>query len=421
MKYFVITTNVELHLKEIITLGLTTKKDTDKIGHKGTGFKFTLAYLHRLGSCLHTKDNLLDESYTSFVKEETIKGQLHSFLYLTSSKGVEIPLNITTHLGKDTWNKPWFILRELIQNALDESGKYFISDNFYEGEERTIVQIPLTTELEKAYEEIDSWFTTKPIGVYKDGPPGIFYKGFRITEKEGFSIQWVMDINRDYLSEDRVLKTGLYNLSFYRFGDSKELAKILIANSYNEYSHDLKAAINQVQYHSTFQETLRSLLEKDCVYVDQVSETLLHDIKAKGKKPIIANKAFVAMLEKSELLRQFTIASLDLSNSWEEVELSKEQKYVFAKALRITSKIRPKDCKVLVAKKLNENENWSGLADLKSNQIVICNNIVNNLELLVKVLVHEYIHIRSEARDCSEDYEEEAIMIISKLLLGCDL
>ena len=75
----------------------------------------------------------------------------------------------------------------------------------------------------------------------------------------------------------------------------------------------------------------------------------------------------------------------------------------------------------MIVRKLNENENWSGLADLKSNQIVICNSIVGNLGLLVKTLVHEYVHIRSGSKDCSEGYEEEAVRIISKLLLGCDL
>jgi hypothetical protein len=41
MRFLRITTPTELDLREIITLGLTTKANTDKIGHKGSGLNFT--------------------------------------------------------------------------------------------------------------------------------------------------------------------------------------------------------------------------------------------------------------------------------------------------------------------------------------------------------------------------------------------
>ena len=55
MKYFRITTPTLLDIREIVTLGLTTKADGGKIGSKGTGLKFIVAYLHRLGGFLEAR------------------------------------------------------------------------------------------------------------------------------------------------------------------------------------------------------------------------------------------------------------------------------------------------------------------------------------------------------------------------------
>ena len=52
MKFFRIVTPTCLDVREIVTLGLTTKTDGGKIGHKGTGLKFSLAFIHRLGGFL---------------------------------------------------------------------------------------------------------------------------------------------------------------------------------------------------------------------------------------------------------------------------------------------------------------------------------------------------------------------------------
>ena len=50
--YLLVHTPSELDLRELFTLGLTSKRDGTKIGHKGSGLKFALALIHRLGSHL---------------------------------------------------------------------------------------------------------------------------------------------------------------------------------------------------------------------------------------------------------------------------------------------------------------------------------------------------------------------------------
>jgi hypothetical protein len=72
MRFLRVTTPTCLDIREIVTLGMTTKANTDKIGHKGSGLKFTLAYLHRLGGCLQARSvdyHLRSELFTARIRE----------------------------------------------------------------------------------------------------------------------------------------------------------------------------------------------------------------------------------------------------------------------------------------------------------------------------------------------------------------
>ena len=123
MRFLRVTTPTCLDIREIVTLGMTTKANTDKIGHKGSGLKFTLAYLHRLGGCLQARSvdyHLRSELFTARIREVD-----HQMIRLKSEEGEQIwEAHITTQAGADTWTEPWFILREMLQNAIDEGGQF---------------------------------------------------------------------------------------------------------------------------------------------------------------------------------------------------------------------------------------------------------------------------------------------------------
>ena len=127
MRFLRVTTPTRLDIREIVTLGMTTKANTDKIGHKGSGLKFTLAYLHRLGGCLQARSvdyHLRSELFTARIREVD-----HQMIRLKSEQGDQIwEAHITTQAGADTWTEPWFILREMLQNAIDEGGQFGVVD-----------------------------------------------------------------------------------------------------------------------------------------------------------------------------------------------------------------------------------------------------------------------------------------------------
>jgi len=83
----------------------------------------------------------------------------------------------------DTWNEPWFVLRELVQNALDEGGQYELTEEeTLPATKGTTVQVPLLPELVKAWDERDVWMQPRYPGVIGNGHPaikGLYFHGFR--------------------------------------------------------------------------------------------------------------------------------------------------------------------------------------------------------------------------------------------------
>jgi hypothetical protein len=96
--------------------------------------KFTLALLHRLGSEMNIRTP--EMNLKSIVQEATVRDTSHRFMFLEEFgdgdlyRPASIPTHITETAGADTWTEPWFALRELVQNALDEEGgQYFESES----------------------------------------------------------------------------------------------------------------------------------------------------------------------------------------------------------------------------------------------------------------------------------------------------
>src|SRR5690349_19896646 len=156
MKYLHVTTPTRIDLREIFTLGLTSKRgDDSKIGHKGSGMKFTLALLHRLGSSLTVR--MADADLASVAVPTRIRDTEHHLIQLTGwtaeqGQDAVFDTHITTDAGADTWTEPWFALRELLQNALDEGGTFQVAEEPAGlPETGTLMIVPLTSPLDEAW------------------------------------------------------------------------------------------------------------------------------------------------------------------------------------------------------------------------------------------------------------------------------
>ena len=132
-----------------------------------------IAALHRHGSSLTVKVD--GRTWTTTASEVTVRGVAHTIINLVADNGEVMPANIALTAGEDTWSQPWFPLREILQNALDEGGTCLctaatLPDPIEGG---TTMSIELTPDLALAWEGRDEWYHQRHPEIIYNMPSGI--------------------------------------------------------------------------------------------------------------------------------------------------------------------------------------------------------------------------------------------------------
>jgi hypothetical protein len=151
-KYIKIESQGIIDPQAFTLIGASTKRlDDTKIGFFGSGLKYSISYLLR---------NSID--FKVFADYNEIKFECESVTFREQSFEV-ISVNgektsMTTEMGID-W-EPWFIIREIYCNAIDEGeGKISIVENIVPEEDKTVFYIRLTKEFQEIFNDWDEYFS----------------------------------------------------------------------------------------------------------------------------------------------------------------------------------------------------------------------------------------------------------------------
>lgn len=117
-----------LPIEAATTMGVSVKEADGAIGKFGTGLKYAIAGVLRLGGKLEIQ--VEEAVYTFTAKPSSIRGR--DFLIVHCN---DQPCGFTTDLGKH-W-EPWQLFRELASNTLDEGGSWVSG----EAEGKTIIRV----------------------------------------------------------------------------------------------------------------------------------------------------------------------------------------------------------------------------------------------------------------------------------------
>jgi len=190
----------------ITTMGVSVKQNKSPIGFFGTGLKFAIATILRLGCSIKIKtiDEDGNDLFLNFsTKTEAIRGEKFEVIYMNEDR-----LAFTTQLGRN-WEM-WQAYREIHSNTLDELGR--ITDEPHEDD--TIICVTgdaFFTEFEKRDELFLSGepiAETDGLQVYQGTGAYVYYRGVRAGNlPEGACYNYNLTCHME-LSEDRNFKSN---------------------------------------------------------------------------------------------------------------------------------------------------------------------------------------------------------------------
>ena len=143
----------EVEINAFKLLGASTKRGQNgKIGFFGTGLKYAIALMLRE-----------DIKFKVYVGTKEVKLGVRKTAFGGTKVGV-ITVNgektsMTTDAGID-W-KPWFAIREIYSNALDEGGAMELSDTFNPEAGKTKIYVEMSEKLGDVSSNWQSYFTMK--------------------------------------------------------------------------------------------------------------------------------------------------------------------------------------------------------------------------------------------------------------------
>lgn len=203
-----------LEVKNSLLFGASVKNTDNPIGKFGTGLKYAIAGILRIGGSVRIKTK--DSSYNFFSTTVDVRGTSVNRIdmdVIEPNNSYISELQITTDLGKH-W-EDWMYYRELYCNTLDEGGEVFVTDKLdtiEDGYTYILVESGILTNVHSnRYKYFISpervkLCSTDIADVYPETSEYIFYRGVRVGKLRVPSL-FTYNIKVDVdLSEDRVYK-----------------------------------------------------------------------------------------------------------------------------------------------------------------------------------------------------------------------
>jgi hypothetical protein len=379
----------EIDPRTITTIGANIKIKDNPIGFFGTGLKYAIAIILRLGGKITIYSGL--DKYTFSTKKVDIRGKSHDLIMMNDQE-----LGFTMDYGKN-W-EPWMAFREIYSNCMDE-----------EGEVSTTVETPkdlMTTiivdcaDFEKTYLNKGNFFlenndhlihTNRDVDVYSRPEGGVFYRGIRVASINS-EFSYCIKIETK-LTEDRTMKDD-FNVRFYSaislalMTDKDIIHRVLTAEQ-GTFEHRLDFDFGSVDMSKEFKEVALDLIGNG-------NARLNHSIKG--------------------LIERRTETSIDLN----EAEISDLEQQQLTKAIEFSRFLgfNVDYYPIKIAKDLG-----MGIHGLAKNRIIYIDEECFKIgtKYLASTLIEEFIHIRKGFKDetrSMQNYLFETIVHLGERLKG---
>ena len=193
-------------------MGVSAKLTKSPIGRFGTGLKYGVASLVRMGT--EPVVWIGTDRYTFSKRRDSFRGVEFDNITMRRDRfgltGRNTALPYTTSYGRD-W-KPWMVMREFESNTRDEGGTSYMAEEVSGVPGRTLICISEPSVIE-AYKDIGSVFLPGALregtGVEVLNRPSkyIYWRGMRVLEIEKEAKLTYNILNDMQLTEDRTLSS----------------------------------------------------------------------------------------------------------------------------------------------------------------------------------------------------------------------
>jgi hypothetical protein len=268
---------IDPRLITVMGTNLKTSSSTP-IGTFGTGLKYAIAGILRLGGTVFISSGLVEHSFAAY--PEAIQDKTFGFIKMfTTSEPTQAAdpgqtLGFTTELGKN-W-APWMLYRELWSNMKDEGGTdvTFVQPDTYgryilpaptPGITRVIVQCD---EVSSCFStESDFLLSTKPIWTNTDleihparTDGAVFYRGIRVATVKQKSSEYTYNIlHPERLTEDRTI--DLWTCSYRIVQSLSNLDDQLVAETILLAKDSIFEATFTFEYSTAFSFVMRDAIK----------------------------------------------------------------------------------------------------------------------------------------------------------------
>lgn len=231
MKYLLIQNNGQIDVMALALMGASTKRNQpDKIGWFGSGNKYSIATLLRLG--IPFKIFSGETEIQVFTEKYSMGDNQFDKIYFQVGEN-KVETSLTIQMGPD-W-EPWFVIREIYCNALDEGGTQVVPmvSDLRGVEGKTRFYIGITTEIEPvitnwagyfSYDRIDLVEELPGIKLYLPKGDGlrVYRRGVLIHYDKSENAVFDYDVTDAPINESRTLKDHW----LFSYNLEKQLAEV---------------------------------------------------------------------------------------------------------------------------------------------------------------------------------------------------
>lgn len=329
--YIKIENTGEIELNSLLLIGASTKRDDmTKIGYFGSGLKYAIAVLLK---------NKIDFKIFSGMKEIKITTALEEFrdkaFNVIKINGKKT--NFTTEMGPD-W-EPWFAVREIYCNALDEFNYGLgIADKFEPEAGKTKFYISFSEKLNELFSNWSKYFSDKRTDlIMEDKKFGmklfsgnskdliIYRKGVRCYETKRKNL-FHYDLDWIKINESRVL-TSEWDLQYYlpqkiAITATRDVIKNILDNYQNTFEEGL-----YWNYVTRYSEDWLMVIAGRKLVVDSIAGYFSEEISANRDGYLILPRTLIDSLKDYFGNKVEVEGSSDKVNKGTKIEATEKQRW----------------------------------------------------------------------------------------------